>query len=84
MRKSKTTYTKQRDLLSLSEIPVYLSRDTDTFHCCDVTRLVALSWCQLFGSVGRFHWERSKSRVEWDYPLLCKEVSHDYLPQLSH
>ena len=74
IRKKKKTYTTHQASLWLSQIPVYLLRYTDECHCCDVTRLEALSWCQLFGSVERFHWERSKPRVEWDNPLLCKEV----------
>ena len=70
-------------LLLLNQIPVYLLCCTDTFHCYDVTHLVALSWCQLFGSVERFHWERSKPRVEWDYPLLCKQEPRHHLPRMS-
>ena len=81
---AKKTYTTHQASLLLSQTPLHLLRYTDRSHCCDVTILAALSWCQLFGSVGRFHWERSKPRVEWDYPLLYKEVSHDCLPRQSH
>ena len=78
------TYTTQQDSLSLSQILVHLLRHTDNFHGNVVKHFLTLSWCQLFGSVERFHWERSKPRVEWDYPLLCKQEQQCCLPRLSH
>ena len=75
------TYTTNQASPLLSQIPVRLLHYTDKSHCYDVTRLVALSWCHLFGSVERFHWERSKPRVEWENPLLYKQGSRHHPPR---